>query len=827
MPTAEEKKKKKHVLIMDDSLNLFAQAQGVQLENMFEGSGQDFEVVVATTPEYAKMVLHMWADTGIKPDIVSIDFLYGRSEGPREYEYIAEKIYNGREALKPEKLFVHSKSGLYEYEGSEYNSALAAMKRIGAEYCHTFELLKVAEKFGSDRDRGDDFMAPSTKVFRNYLKTQFGLDVSSITREDVEKEKEKARLDKLGDKMSIYDAQHAVLGNNILKPFQALRRIDPDELANTLSPTLELYDGEGKCSDYHPIAFKKGTGGAACGVAAFSKEEVLKYKAQGKKVILILENFTPGDAGLLTQVDGVVLLGRGSSHLPILCDNFGIPGIFKQYKTRWTGDKDPLSIQKDGNSYMLVSKGPPGRDDGPPLYDFTIKSGQEFSIKEYNFSTGDGIEHREGELYRGPHPVKAQDVEDNWALPDVLRWADDARRTEWHRRDNPLCHGLMVKINIDGVEQAQKGFKNGADGVGLLRTEHMFMTGNRLNTLQLAMLADDPEVKRAAIKALKHEQKADFKEIFKAAAAAERKNWSDETYLLPLPVTMRLLDSKPDELLPQLSDNEAIARLAHEAKLDEATVRQKIKALTARNVRGAQFATNGHMDIYAMQAEAFFEAAREAGIKSVPEIMVPMVKDAAELAEIKKTVDQAARERGYINPRDERLYRFGAMIETKDAVANAETIAKISDFLSFGTNDLTQELTGLPRDDVEAVDKWMNANGQKNPYRILSNEVKAAMKQTALEARKANDQIIINACGGQVAGEKDSIAFCQSIDLNAISVPPTLASLAASRIIAGQEAMAAYEKVRAENKKYHEKINRVGKIKPRSERGEEQTTRSR
>ena len=137
------------------------------------------------------------------------------------------------------------------------------------------------------------------------------------------------------------------------------------------------------------------------------------------------------------------------------------------------------------------------------------------------------------------------------------------------------------------------------------------------------------------------------------------------------------------------------------------------------------------------------------------------------------------------------------MIETREAVTNAAQLAKQSEFFSFGTNDLTQEITGLKRDDIEGVDKWMFSHHKPNPFATLNDELKASMTQAVEAARGGNANLKISACGDQVSCDQSSIAFCQSLNLNAISVPANLASQATSSVIAGQEAMKSKEEARA------------------------------
>ena len=808
---AAAKPDKIHILIMDDSIGTYLRMAGITPERLLDGTGLNVEVKLEETPEGARYTLEEWARKGIKPDIVTTDVMFGPhgQVAIQELSRIMDDLYKDMPELKPAKIFVHSKSGIEDGDHA-YAVARSYMKKLGAEYCHTDELFAVGDKFGSDRSYDPDKRSPTTKSLRNYLKESFGIDMQTLTRDEIEANKNRTAAERVGDNIAPYDAVNAVQEGGIT-PQVALKRISPDLLAQSLEPALNNQKEGGGRIDYNPITFKNAVGGAATGVMAFTADEVNRYKAEGKKVILVLENFTPADTKLLGKVDGVALLGRGSNHLPVLCKNHGIPGIFAQHgPSMYSAENKVLSIQKDEQGNKLVSAWPEQKDaDSRKTYEFTVRSGEPISIETQRYSTFEDTDKQlvNGQLYRQGIPVETPFAP--WYVENIMPWARAESGQEWHRKGNHYCHGLMVKSNADTPEQAENAFKFGAQGIGLLRTEHMLMQEDRLHDLQTYMLAEDTGIKAQALEKLKASQKADFTAIYEQVKTAEKKNQEKETApfnmpnLLPLPVTMRLLDAKPEELLPSPDDDKEVKRLIASTNLSEAEVKTKLTTLIKANERGVQFGVK-HKDLYQMQAEALFEAARDADTnaqgphKITPEIMIPLVKTPEELSAIKEVVDEAAKKAGYMFG-DKRSYRFGTMIETKEAVMNAAALAKQSDFFSFGTNDLTEAVTGLPRNDIEAVDTWMNQHRAANPFRTLEGSVRAHMQMAAVEGLRANKLLKINACGDQVSCDQPSIQFCQSLNLDAVSVPANLQAQITTSVIAGQEALKSHEEAKAES----------------------------
>lgn len=807
MPT----EKKLHILIMDDTLEALMRAARINPSHMLDGAGVNADIQFAKKADTAYAILAEWAEQGIQPDIVSTDVLYDHTVAIADLDGIMQELYADTPELKPAKIYVHSKSGIDDGD-KQYEIARRYMEKLGAEYVHTGEWLTLGDQFSEGFYADSDRWAPTTNVLRQHLKDTFGIETNTLTREDIEANKNRAAAASVGDNIAPYAAIHAVDDGGIT-PDVALLKISPALTKQALEPQLNNYNEDGNTIDYHPVEFHKGMGGAATGVAAFTADEVKQYKAEGKQVILVLNNFTPADVPLLANVDGVVLLGRGSSHLPVLCENHGIAGVFSQSGMVYTNrEAKPLSIQQGDAGYQLVCTNPQETDEKrKALYEFTVRSGEPISIETVYITRGlSTTPEAIGKLYRQGIPLKEERY-DLWWVDKPMQWARAQSTQEWHRRGNRQCHGLTIKANADSAAQVKAAFATGAQGIGLLRTEHMMMQGDQLHQLQTYMLAEDDAIKRTALAQLKASQTQEFTAIYTEVKNAENANYAHKTSplgltnMLPLPVTIRLFDAKPDEILPLPENETDVARLAADTHLSEQAIKAKLAELRAKNERGVQFGLQ-HRELYQAQIDALFEAAKimdaaDSGHHTiVPEIMVPMVTTPEELATVKEWVAHAAQQHGFTHQPDAPAYRFGTMIETTGAVKNAAALAAQSDFFSVGSNDLTQEITGLKRDDIVEVEAWMNNHHTQNPFRTLHQDVKEQIQTAVKDGLTANPSLKVTVCGQQVAGDSASIAFCQSLDMNAISVPANLASQMTSSIIAGQEALKAHQAAQAENK---------------------------
>jgi pyruvate,orthophosphate dikinase len=336
----------------------------------------------------------------------------------------------------------------------------------------------------------------------------------------------------------------------------------------------------------------------------------------------------------------------------------------------------------------------------------------------------------------------------------ILGWADELRR-------------LKVRANADTPEDAAKAREFGAQGIGLCRTEHMFMAEDRLPVVREMIMAAGEDERRSALDRLLPHQQSDFEGIFEAMAG--------------LPVTIRLLDPPLHEFLPPLEE-------ARDERL-----RERIKALQESNpMLGTRGCRLGLLwpEIYEMQVRAIIRAAAavegRTGEAPLVEIMHPLVGFAEELKRLRELTVETAREES-----DEVEYLCGTMIELPRACIRADEIAEHADFFSFGTNDLTQTTLGFSRDDAEGkfLTRYLEDGVlRRNPFETLDQSGVGDLMRIAVErGRGVKDDLKLGICG-EHGGEPDSVAFCHGLGLDYVSCSPYRVPLA--RLAAAQAALA-------------------------------------
>jgi pyruvate,orthophosphate dikinase len=356
-----------------------------------------------------------------------------------------------------------------------------------------------------------------------------------------------------------------------------------------------------------------------------------------------------------------------------------------------------------------------------------------------------------GEVIVGEVPLVPPQINEDFET--ILGWADELRR-------------LKVRANADTPADAAKAREFGAEGIGLCRTEHMFMAEDRLPVVREMILAGGEDERRAALDKLLPHQQADFEGIFEAMAG--------------LPVTIRLLDPPLHEFLPPLE----------EAK-DE-RMRERIKALQETNpMLGTRGCRLGLLwpEIYEMQVRAIIRAAvaveERTGNAPLVEIMHPLVGFAEELHRLRSiTVATANEESETVE------YLVGTMIELPRACIRADEIAAYADFFSFGTNDLTQTTLGLSRDDAEGkfLTRYLEDGVlERNPFETIDQGGVGDLMRIAVDrGRGAKEGIKLGICG-EHGGEPESVAFCHRLGLDYVSCSPYRVPLA--RLAAAQAAL--------------------------------------
>jgi pyruvate,orthophosphate dikinase len=348
----------------------------------------------------------------------------------------------------------------------------------------------------------------------------------------------------------------------------------------------------------------------------------------------------------------------------------------------------------------------------------------------------------------------------------LMKWADANRR-------------MKVRANAETPLDAETARKFGAEGIGLSRTEHMFFDPDRIGAVRQMIMAPDEQGRRAAIAKLLPFQRNDFIELFRIMA--------------PLPITIRLLDPPLHEFLPHAEAE--MAEVAKALGTDVAAMRRRAAELAEANpmlgLRGCRLGI-AYPEIYEMQARAIFEGAiavaRESGLAPIPEIEIPLVGIRKELEITRAQVERVARA-VFAETGTTIEYTIGTMIELPRAALTAASIAEVSDFFSFGTNDLTQTTFGLSRDDAGKFLPNYVEQGilPKDPFVSLDVEGVGALMRLCVErGRATKPNLTIGICG-EHGGDPASITFCEEIGLDYVSCSPYRVPVA--RLAAAQAAL--------------------------------------
>ncbi len=509
-----------------------------------------------------------------------------------------------------------------------------------------------------------------------------------------------------------------MVAEGLLSREEAVARIDPGQLDQLLHPMIDPaadYEVAGKGLNASP--------GAATGKIVLDADRAEEQGKAGEAVILVRGETTPDDIHGVIEARGVLTAQGGmTSHAAVVARGMGKPCV---------AGCEALSIDLGARRIRLG----------------------EHELAEGEVITIDG---GRGEVIVGEVPLVPPQIDENFET--LLGWADDVRV-------------LRVRANADTPEDAAKAREFGAEGIGLCRTEHMFMAEERLPLVRTMILASSREERREALERLLPFQQKDFEGIFEAMAG--------------LPVTIRLLDPPLHEFLPPLE----------EAESEE--MARRIRALREANpmlgMRGCRLGLL-YPEIYEMQVRAVLRAALavagRTGEAPLVEIMHPLVGFAEELRRLRRlTLDTASAE---LEQADRELaYLVGTMLELPRACVRADEIAAEADFFSFGTNDLTQTTLGFSRDDAEGKfltryleDRILDAN----PFETLDESGVGDLMRIAVErARGVEPEIKLGICG-EHGGDGRSVAFCHALGLDYVSCSPFRVPIA--RLAAAQAALA-------------------------------------
>jgi pyruvate,orthophosphate dikinase len=555
--------------------------------------------------------------------------------------------------------------------------------------------------------------------------------------QDTEFTVEQGRLYMLQTRDAKRPAQAAVrfavdaVEEGLLTRAEAIQTIDAGKLDALLHPTFD------PGARYEMLARGVAASpGAAKGRIVFTAEAAVAAAADGRPVILV-RPFTEADdvAGFHAAQGILTSEGGKASHAALVARGMGRPAVT-----------------------------------GAAALDVDLHAG-EVRVGDRVLHEGDliAIDGTTGAVTTDDVPLVAPPVDPRFET--VLAWCDDLRT-------------LGVRANADTPGDARRARSLGAEGIGLCRTEHMFMAADRQPKMQAAIMAEEEAGRRAALAELLPLQQADFEGLFEAM---------DE-----LPVTIRLLDPPLHEFLPdrfELVERLTEARLRGTAEVAELEhVLERMRALEEGNptlgTRGVRLGLL-HPDLYEMQARAIFRAARavreRTGRASAVEVMIPLVSYARELALARALVERVAGEEGW-----EGGLEVGTMIELPRACLVAGAIAPGADFFSFGTNDLTQTALGFSRDDIEGRIVPLYADLgilERSPFGTLDVDGVGELIAIAIaRGRAARPGLQAGICG-EHGGDPDSIRFCHGAGLDYVSCSPFRVPVA--RVAAAQAAIAA------------------------------------
>ena len=516
----------------------------------------------------------------------------------------------------------------------------------------------------------------------------------------------------------------ALAEDKIIPREEALMRVEPRALNELLHRQVD--------PDAKRDVLARGIGaspGAASGAIVFDAAEAQAYDARGDACILVRRETSPEDIrGMHAAVAVLTERGGITSHAAVIGRGIGLPCVVGASAIRFQPRKRQLTF-------------PDGR-----------------VLREGDILTIDGTN---GDVLAGETPLMEAARDD--ALRSLMSWADDTR-------------DVAVRANADTPADADLASSFKAQGIGLCRTEHMFFEEDRLTVMREMIFADSSADRAAALELLLPMQRADFAALFRIMQSK--------------PVCIRLFDPPLHEFLP--NDRAGHLQLAEALDLPLSTVTRRVEALGEYNpmlgLRGVRLGVTVP-EIYDMQARAIFEATVEASQDKdqvVPEIMIPLVSARREVEIVKTRIDAVAVAVRNETGRDFK-YRLGVMVETPRAALRAAEIAPLVEFLSFGTNDLTQMTYGLSRDDAG---RFMSDYVQKgvyteDPFHTLDVDGVGELLQLGAErARTANPDVVISLCG-EHGGNPESISFCRNAGFDYVSCSPfrvPVARLAAAQL---------------------------------------------
>ena len=562
-------------------------------------------------------------------------------------------------------------------------------------------------------------------LYRQYVDIAKKLELGYKDVQDMEFTIEKGKLYILQTRNGKRTAAAAVriavemCEEGIISKERAIQLVDPYSVNQILLP---CFDAKAVAEAKKISSGVNASPGAAVGKIVFDTEEAAARGEAGEKVILVRIETCPDDIHGMAVAQGVLTLrGGATSHAAVVAKGMGKPCV--------SGCED-IKINLENETLTAA--------DGTVYHKDDIIS----------------LDGGKGLVMAGAVKLVEAQIDDNWNK--FFSWVDEIRT-------------IKVEANADTPKDIINSLKFGAEGVGLCRTEHMFMDPERLPWVQKMIIAGTPEARKEALAKLLPMQYADFYAMFKE--------------LGDKPLTVRLLDPPLHEFLPNKED--LIAEVATLKALGkDATEKEEmlhiVEGLSESNpmmgLRGCRLGLT-YPEINEMQVRAIFEACcdlKKEGYKVQPWVMIPLIGHVNELKVAKEILVRVAKdvmaEKGV-----EVEYKFGTMIEIPRATLTADEIAEYAEFFSFGTNDLTQMTFGYSRDDAEG--KFLNKYvDQKilpsNPFETLDTKgVGQLLEMSMTLGHKVNPALVGGVCG-EHGGDPDSVKFCHKIGLNYVSCSP-------------------------------------------------------
>ena len=589
--------------------------------------------------------------------------------------------------------------------------------------------------------------------------------------QDLEFTVEKGHLYMLQTRAGKRTAQAAVkvavdmVHEGLINEQEAVKRVEPIQVYQLLLPRFD--ESEKQKAEEEGRLLAKGLNaspGAATGKAIFDADRAEQLGKAGTPVVLVRPETSPDDVhGMLVAKGILTARGGATSHAAVVARGLGLPCV---------AGTEGIRVHEEERLFRVLGS------------DIVIHEGDDISI--------DGAT---GQVFAGIIKTVDADFDKEADLKQLLEWADKIRK-------------LGVWANADYPRDAKRAITFGAEGIGLCRTEHMFMEQERLPIVQKMILAENKQDRQAALDQLLPFQRSDFKGIFEAMVNPK----TGEGY----PVVIRLIDPPLHEFLPSYEELLVeVTRLetngSNPKELEEK--RKMLEAVGAMREMNPMLGLRGcrlgllYPEINVMQTRAILEAALELakeGKKIHPKIMIPLVGHVNELKEVRRQLEAVAEEITS-EAGTAVAYKFGTMIELPRACLTAGQIATVAEFFSFGTNDLTQTTFGISRDDAEGKFLLKYVDGLEepgatervkilpfNPFQTLDRDGVGQLVRMAVEnGRKANPDLEVGICG-EHGGDPNSIEFCHEIGLDYVSCSPFRVPVA--RLAAAQAALTSGEK---------------------------------